>query len=332
MSFGSYLERKQPVVYRIFANAIQSGRISHAYLLLGEAGTPLERTALYFAKSLVCRHPDPLADETCPNCLRLDKGEYQDFRFFDGSSGSIKKEEMQEVVGDFSQTPLEKNGRMVYVIHQIEAMTPEAANSLLKFLEEPSESAYAILTSQNEAKVLPTILSRCQILRLRLTPRRQVVDEALGRSIPLADAELLSYFDNDVALIEESRQSLEYQNAKEAFELLLSAMLENPSKARYVMEKDVTALLNSRTGTLNGKVAARYFFDMLTLAFQDLVAYRQGNPIELTSYATIIAGLKDKIQDPEGALLAIMKTRGEIETNINLGLLCTHLIYLIDKE
>ncbi len=57
MRFGDYLEKKQPLVYRTFANAIENKRLAHAYLLCGESGTPLLETAKYMAKSLICDHP-----------------------------------------------------------------------------------------------------------------------------------------------------------------------------------------------------------------------------------------------------------------------------------
>jgi DNA polymerase-3 subunit delta' len=62
MKIAGYLKEKQPILYRTFANAMQNNTVTHSYLIVGEAGTPLLETATYLAKSLLCDHPDPLAD------------------------------------------------------------------------------------------------------------------------------------------------------------------------------------------------------------------------------------------------------------------------------
>jgi DNA polymerase III gamma/tau subunit len=67
MKFASYLETKQPLVWKTFSNAMLTHRLSHAYLLSGEAGAPLKETALFLAKSILCDHPSPLADEDLPH-------------------------------------------------------------------------------------------------------------------------------------------------------------------------------------------------------------------------------------------------------------------------
>ena len=180
MPLAAYIKNKQPLVYRVFSNALQSGKLAHAYLLLGETGTPLKETAIYLAKSILCDYPDPLADEKCIVCQRIELDEYPDFVFYDGEEGTVKKGDVSSLTALFSQTPLEAKGIMVYVINHVENMTAEAANSLLKFLEEPPANTYAILTSQNEAKVLPTIASRCEKMRLLLSSRKEVIEEALS--------------------------------------------------------------------------------------------------------------------------------------------------------
>ena len=181
----------------------------------------------------------------------------------------------------------------------VNIMTVEAVNSLLKFLEEPTPGTYAILTSQNEAKVLPTIISRCESMRLLLLPREEVVKDALDLGTAPEDADILANFYNDGQMIKDEAASEDYQNAKSAFVDELDALNQNASMARYVMEKDVTPLLND-------KPSARFYFDMLSLAFQDIVAAKNGQPIKLASYANIIKDLAKKLPHVESSLLAIM--------------------------
>ena len=90
MRFGDYLKQYQPLVYETFKNSVANERIAHAYLLSGESGVPLLETATFLAKSLICDHPNPLADEECRSCLRIDHHTYSDFIVLDGKEGQIK--------------------------------------------------------------------------------------------------------------------------------------------------------------------------------------------------------------------------------------------------
>lgn len=324
MKFGEYLKNKQPLVYRTFEHAIVNKRIAHAYLLCGEAGTPLLETAIFMAKTLICDHPNPLACEECRSCGRIDHGSYLDFHILGAAEGGIKKEEVENVVEDFSKTPAESKGIMIYVIHLVETMSVEAINSLLKFLEEPPAHTFAILTTQNEAKVLPTIISRCQCMRMLLSPRNEVIEEAVKEGVDRKDAELISYFSNSVPLIVEESQSEEYLNAKESFLDALDALSRNKSEAVYMFEREIISKIDK-------KAKARYFLDMLAIAFKDLVALNQNQEPLLTSYVKLIEPL-NKWQHLEESLLEIMKTRNLLDLNINTALLLEHLVNYITKE
>jgi len=325
MKFGSYLKEKQPLVWKTFSNAMANQRLSHAYLLSGEAGTPLKETAFFLAKSILCDNPSPLADETCLTCTRIDHLTYADFLFLDGESGTIKKEDVQTVLGDFSKTPLEEKGKMVYIIHLVENMTIEAVNSLLKFLEEPTKNTYAILTTQNVARLLPTIVSRCENMRMLLAPREEVLTEAENLGIEKHDAELLAYFCNSGELIALECKEEDYADAKSAFEASLEALAKPRGAAIYAFEKSIIP-------TMGKKEDARYYLDMLSLAYKDLISLKENRAIALTSYATLLGPLSQKLPHLGDSLLEIMKCRGELDLNLSIPLLLEHLVNRLTKE
>jgi DNA polymerase-3 subunit delta' len=325
MKFASYLETKQPLVWKTFSNAMLTHRLSHAYLLSGEAGAPLKETALFLAKSILCDHPSPLADEECLTCTRIDHRTYSDFLLLDGEENTIKKEDVQEVLGDFSKTPLEEKGIMVYIIHLVENMTVEAVNSLLKFLEEPTPNTYAILTTENEARLLPTIVSRCESMRMLLAPRDEVIADAISLGVEKKDAELLSYFCNNGELIAIEAKEDGYANAKKAFEASLNALSKTRSAAIYAFEKNIIPNLGKKEDT-------RYYLDMLSLAYKDLLSLQEKRPIILTSYATLLEPLSEKMPHCAESLLEIMKGRGQLDLNLNSALLIDHLANFLTKE
>ena len=78
MKIGAYLKNYQKVVFQTFLNALNTSHLSHAYLLIGEQGTPLLESAIFLAKSLVCDHPNPLACEECLTCHRIDDHTFAD--------------------------------------------------------------------------------------------------------------------------------------------------------------------------------------------------------------------------------------------------------------
>ena len=325
MAIAGYVKNKQPFVFQTFSHALKEKKVAHAYFLSGEEGTPLKEVAIYLAKSLLCDHPDPLACEDCLTCSRIDKGEYPDFAFFDGAEETVKKESITNLISSFARTSLEIKGTMVYVINHVENMKAEAANSLLKFLEEPPENTYAILTSQNEERVLPTILSRCEKLRLLLAPRSEVIAEALDLGVQREDAELLSHFINDASLLEAEASEEEYLLVKDNLLNFLDALGQSKGYARYMMEKEVIA--NVKT-----KPSLRLFFDMLSLVLKEALAQKRGDPIYLNAYVTILSALQKRLPRLEENIVEVMTMRAEIETNINAGLLLTHLVTVLCKE
>ena len=192
MQIEKYLKTYQPVIYKTFLNSLQKDQLSHAYLLSGSNGSPLLDTAIFFAKSILCDEPSPLACNNCITCLRVDDGNYPDFFVFDGSKSTIRKEAINSIESAFQKKAFESKGIRVYILHLIENMTIEATNSILKFLEEPGKKVYAFLTTNNENAILPTIISRCQMLRLKLIDKQIVIKTAIEEGVEKKDAELLS--------------------------------------------------------------------------------------------------------------------------------------------
>ncbi|MFA5421626.1 MAG: hypothetical protein WC344_02365 [Bacilli bacterium] len=325
MLASEYIRKYQSILYRVFANAAEANKLSHAYLLSGEPGTPLKDVALYLAKSLVCDMPEPLACERCLTCIRIEDGSFADLMIFDGAETSIKKNDVTEITSNFEKTALEAKGIMIYILHLVENMTIEAVNSLLKFLEEPGKNVYAFLTTENEAKVLPTIISRTQVLHLKTIDKLELIEEAIVHGCSRDDAEILSFFLNDPSTILQTMQSQEYLDAKGALNKQLDALAESKEEAVFIAQKDIVSAIKS-------KEAARFFLDMLTIVFQDLVNIRVNNRITLSSYDSILHELANRLPHLDESLIEIMTSRGKLDLNVNVALLLDHVIIAITKE
>ncbi len=325
MRFSAFLENHQPLLYKALLEAFSHQKVSHAYLLTGESGAPLKETAYFIAESLLCLNPSPLADESCSNCKRIEEGLYTDLLFLDGSIGSIKKDDVASVVNGFSKTPNETKGIMVYIIHLVENMTSEAVNALLKFLEEPSQNCYAILTSQNPARILPTIVSRCETLRLLQLPLEEVIKDALDLNVSQADAEILAHFVNNADIIAIEKDNDSYKKAKSAFLIALQSLSSLREEAVFNFEKDITSLVGNKEG-------CRYFLDMLSLAYHDLIAIHHKGKPSLSCYNELLLPLSKKVKRPEKGLETILMVRSELDLNLSPALLLDHLVNELTKE
>lgn len=320
MQIKEYLKTYQPIIYQTFTNAMESGRLSHAYLLSGSTGMPLKESAIYLAKSLLCDNPSPLACETCITCLRIDEGNYADIMIFDGEASKIKKSDIEKITNNFDKTALEEKGIMIYILHLVETMTPIAVNSLLKFLEEPGRNIYAFLTTQNESKVLPTILSRTQIFRFRSKPKNEIIDEALALGVSNEDAEMLSFFYNDGETIRDFANTNEYRTAINALNEQLEAMLISADNATYVCHRHIIPQINDQ-------LTARLYLKMLTNVFQDLVNISVNEDITLKSYDKILHELSGILKNIDKSLIVLMSSTSRLDLNVNIPLLLDHIIY-----
>ena len=330
MQIDKYLKNKQPIIYQTFTNSLENKTLSHAYLLVGNPGTPLLETAKFLAKSILCDDPSPLACSNCITCLRIESENYPDFIVLDGAKGTIKKDDVLNVEERFEKTAFETKGIMIYIINLVENMTIEAVNSMLKFIEEPEAEVYAFLTTNNINNVLPTIVSRCQTLNLKSVDRKEIVKESVDLSIPQEDAELLSYFYNDPELIfdllnnEEEKEN--YEVSKKAVLGLLEALdTGNVRDAIYYEQKEIVSLIKT-------KEEMRFFIDLLTEFFEDLLNKKCGRDVILKSYDTILTSLVNKLPHIESSLTELLKQRNMVNLNVNISLQLDHLILYISKE
>ena len=330
MQVEKYLKKYQPVIYQTFLNSLQKDQLSHAYLISGNNGAPLMDVACFFAKSILCDDPSPLACNSCITCLRVDDRNYPDFYVYDGSKATIKKDDVDTIESAFDKKAFENKGIRVYVLHLIENMTTQAINAILKFLEEPGQQVYAFLTTNNENVILPTIISRCQVLRLRLIDKQIVIKDAIDNGVEKKDAELLSYFYNDGELIKEilddKNSNAAFFVSKTCFEEMMTVLEEGDANdIIYKSQSDIVSQIKS-------KEACRYFVNMLIMAFEDMINIKNQKNAFLESYATILETLSTKLSHLDESLIELLKCSGVLNANVNIPLLIDHLFFIITKE
>ena len=180
----------------------QRQRLPHALLLIGQRGLGKFELARTFAAGLLCEQKIP-GGEACGHCLACNwfaQGNHPDFRLLqpdalaeDADSEEGKKKASQQItidqireLDDFFNVGTHRDGLRIVLVNPTEAMNRNAANAILKTLEEPSASTLFLLISNEPLKLLPTIRSRCQVVPVTV-PRTKSAEQYLADS-GVADA------------------------------------------------------------------------------------------------------------------------------------------------
>lgn len=317
MDCVNYLKKYQEIPYNIFKNALENNRFFHAYLLSGPTGTPIFEIAKFLSKCLL-NNKHELKEEDNIISKTVENGTYPDLIIIDTKKEQVKIDDIRRIEDKFSQTSINQLGIKIYIINLIENLRPNEANALLKFLEEPLDNTYAILTTENEYSILPTILSRTEIVRFSSVNKNDLIDECIKLGVNKKDAEILTFFQNDASMIKEEIENEDYLEAKKYVENFIN-LLPNKEKLRFFV-------LNEINPNLKSKIQIRLFIDLL------IIYLKEANKMKLKENV-IIGESKDKlnviisnVNSIDDAILKLMNYRYELSYNLNSQLLFLNLI------
>lgn len=195
MAFGDILGHERPL--RVLRRTLASGRIPHAYLFWGPDGIGKERVAREVARCLLCADRGAVeraeACGTCGACRRVAAGDHPDLHVRAPAGSSISVAEVRSLQETLSYRAFER-GRKVAIIRDAYRLTREAANALLKTLEEPPAGTHIVLLAHHRNQLLPTLVSRCQALRFDPIAvdavKRLLVDRGVAPSAAQTMAEI----------------------------------------------------------------------------------------------------------------------------------------------
>ncbi|MBR2640456.1 MAG: hypothetical protein IKD39_07820 [Oscillospiraceae bacterium] len=179
---------------RTLSATLREGLLSHAVLIEGEKGTGRKNLAIWLAKAILCKSENRPCG-SCSVCRKIENNNHPDVEIFGGGGGarSFHIDEVREIKESIWLAPNESEQK-VYILLDVENMTPEAQNALLKSLEEPPAHARFILTCENRRSLLDTIISRSTVYTLE-PPTREECSAALRENFPELsekDAEIFS--------------------------------------------------------------------------------------------------------------------------------------------
>lgn len=313
MYMRTYLEENQKIFYRILENSFVSNKKAHAYLLVGNnTYTP----AIYLAMSLIC--DQTLACEECNDCRKVKDGKYTDIIHFNGKEETIKKNNIEYIQQQFKKSSLEGKAK-IYIIENIENSTIEAMNTLLKILEEPASEIYAIFTTNNKSSILPTIISRCQVIDIKPDNKEVLKDKLLQKGIPQQETNILSELTTTI----EEAQSLR----GEQFDYY---MVEVINTIDDIFNKPENLVINMHINLLQKykeKKDIRLFLNMLVIGLKDLFHVKHSRSLTFINQEEFFSSINASENDIIKKIELILEANYKLDTNANVLLLMDSLLY-----
>ncbi|UII55991.1 DNA polymerase III subunit delta' [Cytobacillus spongiae] len=323
------LEEVQPNVLKMFKNSIQKGRLAHAYLFEGMRGTGKKDVSVLIAKSLFCDNPiDGVKPcEVCSNCKRINHGNHPDIHLLEPDGLSIKKQQIQSLQAEFSKTGVESRKKIYTIIHA-DKMTVNAANSLLKFLEEPHSDTVAILVTEQAQRILPTILSRCQSITFQPLSTKGMIEQLGASGVSESLSPLLAQLTNNLEEAVELSRDDWFAQAQKIVLKLYEVLKKNPLEAMVSLQEDWFLHFKEKEQFDRG-------LDLLLLIFKDLLY------IQLDKTSQVVF-LKEKSRLEQYALqtsgrrlteqmTAILDAKRKLHANMNPQLLMEQLVLKLQE-
>lgn len=312
------LIKNQPEIIKLFSNAFNKNKLVHAYLFEGDSGTGTLEAARYLAMMLLCdNNPSPCLK--CNTCERIQYNSHMNVVLIEPIGDIIRKEQVENLMHDFSMTSIEK-GPQVYIIKEAEKMNTAAANSLLKFLEEPASNHYAILLTNNHKKILDTIVSRTQYIHFKPVARTFIVEQLLSNGVDKDVAYVISHITSDFG---EAKQYIE-EGKLVLFINLAKKIVVAPFKRK---EKYVEYYLNKQL--LQSEKDKKWhwiFLDILILIYQELFKKASGD--SSCYFNSILDNIKEELLNKQqilNNLELLNKYEERLNYNVNIDLLYTSL-------
>ncbi len=312
-----------------FQKAIETHKVSHAYILTGEAGMGRKSLANAFVLSLLCEKGRKEPCMECHACKQVLSGSHPDLIYVTHEKpSSIGVDEIREQINDTIMVRPYSSYYKVYIVDEAEKMTVQAQNALLKTMEEPPSYGVIILLTTNQDAFLPTILSRC--VQLKLKPLRDfVVKSYLMETMHIdeADADVYAAF---------ARGNLGKAitiASSDDFKFLHQEMRH---LLKHIREMDISELLDYIHTLKEKNMDIQECLDFMQMWYRDVLLYKVAKDINLLifkdEYSTVSEmGQKSSYEGLENILQAVDKARVRLNANVNMEL-ALELMLLAIKE
>lgn len=326
--FGAIVGHEQIINH--MKNSILQDKVSHAYVLVGEAGAGKKTLANVYAMALQCEDGGAVPCKTCDSCKKANSKNHPDIIYVEHEkSNSIGVDEIRsQVVDDVAIRPY--NGRYkIYIISDADKMTPQAQNAILKTIEEPPDYAVFLLLTTNIDALLPTIRSRC--VRLDVRP----VSDALVKKylmenmhVPEYEAELETAFaQGNIGKAEQAADTSYFDEMAQKILYIL----------KYASKMEVHEWIEALKKISEGKQDIYDQLDIVQVWFRDVLMFKATREVDNLVFKREINSIKEQASQRsyegiENIIDAADKAKVRLQANVNFDLAMELLFFTIRER
>lgn len=316
-------------IIQYIQNAVMQNKVSHAYILNGERGSGKKLLANLFAQTLQCERGTDEPCYECHSCSQAMSGNHPDIiRVTHEKPNTISVDDIRVQVNEDIQIKPYNGKYKIYIIPEADLMTVQAQNALLKTIEEPPAYAVLFLLTENADSLLPTICSRCVMLKLR-NIKDQLVKKYLMERLEIPDykADVCTAFaqGNIGKAIMLATSDHFNEIREEAVQLL-----------KYIDTMELPELVEAVKRISVYKIEISDYLDILMIWYRDVLIYKATKNIDRVIFGEQLEFIKERARKSsyegiENILKSIEKAKERLKANVNFELVM-ELLLLAVKE
>lgn len=310
-------------------NALDTGKISHAYIINGEKNSGKEYIARIFAAALQCESSEKKPCGVCHSCKQAASGNQPDIiRLVHEKPNTIGVEDIRSQINNDIGIKPYAGPYKVYMINEGEKMTVQAQNALLKTLEEPPAYAVILILTTSLEALLPTIQSRCVTLNMKPVRDSQIRKYLMETmQIPDYKAEVCTAFARgNVGRAKLLAASEEFDNVKNEAVTLL----------KYVHEMELAEIVSAIKRISEYQIDVNDYLDILAVWYRDVLLFKATNDANNLIFREEIQAVRkaadrSSYEGIERIIEALEKAKARLNANVNFDL-TMELLMLTIKE
>ena len=318
-------------IIKYIESAVSADAVSHAYILNGERGSGKKMLANLFAMSLQCQNREANGDACgkCQSCRQAVNGNQPDIiRVTHEKPNTISVDDIREQVNNDIVIKPYSSRYKIYIIPEADLMSVQAQNALLKTIEEPPEYAVIMLLTENADTLLPTIRSRCVMMKLR-NIKDQLVKKYLMEQMEIPDYKAdvcVAFAQGNVGKAITLATSEYFNESKEEAVHLL----------RNIDEMDVPELMEAVKKCMTYKLEINDYLDIIAIWYRDGLIYKATKSVDRVVFSDQLRYIKERASKSsyegiENILDGLEKAKARIKANVNFEL-TMELLLLTIKE
>lgn len=327
-SFKDVVGHKDIINY--IRNAVTENKVSHAYILNGERGSGKKMLANLFATTLLCEKQGPDPCNACHSCHQAESGNHPDIiRVTHEKPSTISVDDIRRQVNEDIQIKPYQGPYKIYIIAEADLMTVQAQNALLKTIEEPPAYAVIFLLTENAEALLPTITSRCVMLKLR-NIRDTLIRKYLMETMHVPDykADMCTAFAQGnmgrAIMLASSDHFNEIR--EEAVQLL-----------KYINEMDISEVTKAIKKIGTYKLEINDYLDIIMIWYRDVLLYKATKDMDKVVFKDQISYIQERAKKSsyegiELILESLEKAKTRLKANVNFDLVMELLLLTIKEN